>query len=136
MLSPWTKSGKLICAGGFDGGFYSNLLATRLRWVTSFPEDHVKRHEEQREFLERHNDFVRTIRGPIAEGGFAVQVNNLKIFSERWRFDFSFHDEIYNLAQALLNINRHVQREEDVEIEEEEATDSPLLCYAPTLLSP
>lgn len=108
MLTPWMKGGKLLCAGGFDGGFYSNVLATRLRWVTPFPEDHIQRNEANREFFKKHNDFIRTIRGPIAEGGFAIQVNNLKIFSERWRFDFPFHDEIYNLAQALLNINRLV----------------------------
>jgi len=37
ILQPWTKSGKLICAGAFDGGFYSNEIATKLRWSTPVP---------------------------------------------------------------------------------------------------
>ena len=61
-------------------------------------------------------------------------MNKMKIFEERWRFGFELHDEIYPLAEALLNINRRVQRGEDVGITEEQAAESPLLCFESQLL--
>ena len=135
MLEVWTREGKLLCAGGFDGAFYLNELATKHRWVATFPSDFIEAQEEsQREFYERHNEFIHTIRGPIAEGGFATQVNSLKKFSERWHFSFEFHNKIYPLVEALLNINKRVQRGEAVRVTVEEAQELPLLAYSSQLL--
>jgi hypothetical protein len=74
------------------------------------------------------------LRGPTAEGRFADQVHHFKAFSEPWRFSLSLHDEVYGIAEGLLNLWRRLRRGEELPFTDEEAMQSAFLMYRPTQL--
>jgi hypothetical protein len=85
-------------------------------------------------FFSKVNEFVRTLRGPTAEGRFADQVHHFKAFSKPWRFSLELHDQVYGRAEGLLNLWRRQRRGEVLPFTDEEAIMSSFLMYWSTQL--
>jgi len=90
--------------GVFDGGFLSEQVLQRYNWVTPFPEPIIRNEplQRRRTWMKYVNHFISTIRAPRAEGGFAQQVNLLKLFEVPWRFDLA-HTQKVKQATALFS---------------------------------
>jgi len=91
--------------GVFDGGFLSEQVLQRYNWVvTPFPEPIIRNEplQRRRTWMKYVNHFILTIRAPRAEGGFAQQVNLLKLFEVPWRFDLA-HTQKVKQATALFS---------------------------------
>lgn len=119
--------------GAFDGGFYHRELLQRLGWVTPLPTPVVEQTStSKRAKYEAVNTFISTVRGPWAEGKFSEQVGKFKVLTTPWRFDLRLHDIVLRLIEALLNINRRIDLEEDVGITYDAAMESAFLYWEAT----
>jgi len=141
QLAAWREGTRWICAGVLDGGFYHGALQDRMRWITPIPEDDMARiSKERKPWCQAVNNFVNLVRGPNAETRFADQVNQLRIFQKKFRLGMPTLDKMVAIAEALLNINRRLARNEVVGeltgrvIHSEEAAASPFFTHEPTYL--
>jgi len=129
-----SKAATFLVKGGFDGGFLEGETLRRHGWVTPFRINTInaEKGEMKKNWMLYVNRFLANLRGPRAEGKFAVEVNSLGILRRPFRLGLREYTTVLRLAEALLNVNRRKERNEDLPISEDDARASCFLAYHPS----